>query len=101
MEHTPHGWVLIELNGHHRIFASWDGGFLDGDSWKCNSGIKSAEQTDECFVVHGNSGSIYNCFKSRINRLNGYAHGVLEQVMEQQNVKTFSEEETYRILKRY
>lgn len=63
MIETPNRWLLVEVGDIHKVFASWSGGYLDGDSWKLNSGIKSVEKDGDYFLFHGFSGSIYKCHK--------------------------------------
>ena len=67
MTYTPDNWVVIKLNGddpHYRILAGWSGGYLDGDSWRMNSGITRVEETDDAFLFYGASGSCYDCRKT-------------------------------------
>lgn len=64
--YTPDSWVLLHVVGgsspHYRVFGSWSGGYLDGDSWRMNSGVCSANQILGGKVqFHGSSGSIYEC----------------------------------------
>jgi hypothetical protein len=64
--YRPDKWLLIKINGtdpHYRVFGSWSGGYLDGDSWRMNSGITRVEEDDEYFYFHGYSGSVYECHK--------------------------------------
>jgi hypothetical protein len=68
MEYTenPDRWMLVKVNGtdpHWRIFATWSGGYLHGDSWRLNSGVKSVEDKDDAYYFHGYSGSVYRCHK--------------------------------------
>jgi len=44
--YNPDNWVVIKMNGddpHYRVLAGWSGGYLDGDSWRMNSGITRVE----------------------------------------------------------
>ena len=44
--YTPDNWVVIKMDGdepHYRVLAGWSGGYLDGNSWKMNSGIVRVE----------------------------------------------------------
>lgn len=85
-DYTPDVWIVVELSGskiqapnncYHRILAGWFGGFAGADSWKINSGIERIVETDDCYVVHGSSGSIYYCHKHN-ERTNRYTQGILE-----------------------
>ena len=66
-EYTPDRWVLLELTqgdkSIRRVLAGWQGGYLDGDSWKINSGVESVEEVGDYFLFHGYSGSVYKCHK--------------------------------------
>lgn len=66
-EYCPDKWVILEIiNGDERILkvlGGWNGGYLDGDSWRVNSGITSVEDMEDHYLFHGYSGSTYKCFK--------------------------------------
>jgi hypothetical protein len=67
-EYTPDSWVILHLNieggeEHYRVLAGWSGGYLDGDSWRMNSGITAVEQDGDYYVFKGSSGSQYRCHK--------------------------------------
>ena len=62
MVYTPDKWLIIEVGGqspHHRVFGSWSGGYLYGDSWRMNSGINGIHREDKTIVFTGYSGSEY------------------------------------------
>jgi hypothetical protein len=64
--YAPDTWVVVFLNGpdpHYRILGGWSGGYLSGDSWRMNSGIKEAIEEDDHFLFIGTSGSTYACHK--------------------------------------
>jgi hypothetical protein len=64
---TPDNWVVIFFNGddpHYRILAGWSGGYLDGDSWRMNSGITKVEDAGDYYHFYGSSGSVYACHKN-------------------------------------
>lgn len=90
MKETPHGWVVIKITDNftdkhplvYKVFASWRGGYLDGDSWKMNSGIKSVEETDTHYIFHGYSGSEYHCDKRYYGNSTGYVGMVLQEMIE-------------------
>jgi len=68
-EYTPDNWVVLNLkaekldSGFYKVLAGWSGGYLDGDSWRVNSGITKVEQDDNCYYFYGESGSCYKCHK--------------------------------------
>jgi hypothetical protein len=48
-DYNPDKWVVVKIIGKdtppvHKVFACWYGGYLDGDSWKLNSGITARLQ---------------------------------------------------------
>ena len=61
---TPSRWLILDLGeGVYKLFCVWAGGYLDGDSWKLNSGIKAVHQKGDYYLFEGFSGSIYECHK--------------------------------------
>jgi len=69
MEYTPNKWKLIKITGGefsplYKVVGGWFGGYIDGDSWRVNSGIERYWEDDEYYYFHGFSGSIYKCKKS-------------------------------------
>lgn len=82
---TPHGWIVIKISKEnepdvYKVFASWRGGYLDGDSWKLNSGIKRVEETEDKYIFHGYSGSEYHCKKTYYGICSGYAESILDSL---------------------
>lgn len=60
----PDSWVLLDLgNGLVKVLAGWSGGYLDGDSWKINSGITKVDEHKDHYLIMGVSESIYKCRK--------------------------------------
>ena len=85
MPEIPHGWIVIKISKEnesdvYKVFASWRGGYLDGDSWKLNSGIKRVEETDDKCIFYGYSGSEYHCNKIYYGVCSGYAGSVLDSI---------------------
>ena len=65
-DYNPDNWVVIKMNGddpHYRVLAGWSGGYLDGDSWRMNSGITRVEDAGDCYNFYGSTGSCYSCYK--------------------------------------
>lgn len=78
MIHRPHGWVIlkftIENDVFFKIFASWRGGYLDGDSWRLSSGAKEPPVLSDCgkyWIWPQESGS---CYHLSIEGEDGYSH---------------------------
>ena len=82
---TPDRWLVLKIEDYYKVFATFLGGYTDGDAWKLNSGISSVEQDGDFYLFHGYSGSIYKCHKSHYGA-STWTTGVLEQIME--NAKT-------------
>ena len=65
-----------------KLYASWRGGYLHGDSWRINSGIlRIEEQGDEAFV-HGYSGSVYCIKKDYEGILTSFTFSVLDDLLD-------------------
>ena len=85
-DYTPDKWVVVKITGKdtppvHKVFACWYGGYLDGDSWKLNSGITRAYEEGHCFMFDGSSGSTYVCHKADYGT-NMYGQGVLNNLID-------------------
>jgi len=92
-EYRPDSWVMLKLTCEgedvYKILAGWSGSYLDGASWKLNSGITKIEEEGQCYLFHGYSGSVYRCHKSSY-RLSVHTAGILasfqRKIKEQENV---------------
>jgi hypothetical protein len=92
--YRPDNWVVIKINGknpHYRVIAGWTGGYLQGDSWRLNSGITKAYQEDGYVSFHGASGSSYVCHKDGYGLRNNNAH-IYEQLTLSHDVEVVSED---------
>ena len=85
---TPDKWVVVKLTAKsstepiYKVFATWYGGYLDGDSWKMNSGIKSVVEDKDNYLFHGYSGSVYVCHKgSNCYGTNSYSNSILNNTI--------------------
>lgn len=69
MQYSPDNWVVLKLKqsesdtGFYRVLAGWSNGYLDGDSWRLNSGITQVKQDGNHYEFYGHSGSCYRCHK--------------------------------------
>ena len=65
--YTPDRWVVFTFKDSeknlYKVLGGWSGGYLDGDYWRINSGIKSVEEDGDFYLFHGYSGSTYKCHK--------------------------------------
>ena len=80
----PNRWILIKIKGddpHYKVFGCWSGGYLDGDSWRMNSGITEVHETDTSYNFVGSSGSTYLCNKESYG-LTSYGAQVVAQYEE-------------------
>lgn len=82
----PDRWVIIKITSEdevsYKVFATWFGGYLDGDSWKVNSGIVRVEEEGDYLKFFGHSGSCYECPKSESTYgTNFYTQGVLDNMI--------------------
>ena len=79
---VPQRWVIVafkkESDTYYKVFASWAGGYLDGDSWRMNSGIAKVEEDDSHFYFTGHSGSCYKCHKLGYGFATSYSQRVLD-----------------------
>jgi len=86
---SPDKWVMIKITSgdktYYKIFATWFGGYLDGDSWKINSGISSIEEDDDFYYFNGFSGSCYKCLKSAYGVATSYTSSMLELLIKKSN----------------
>lgn len=76
--YNPDRWMIVKIGGedpHYRVFASWSGGYLSGDSWRMNSGITSMIEEDDHYLFIGSSGSTYACHKDMYGA-NTYGYSV-------------------------
>ena len=67
-EYNPDCWVILKITTKddllYKVLAGWYGGFLNGNSWRMNSGITEVEFDDPMYSFHGESGSVYHCHKN-------------------------------------
>jgi hypothetical protein len=79
--YNPDNWVVLKFNYEggvlYRVLAGWSGGYLDGDSWRMNSGITEVKQDSDYYYFYSNTGSCYCCRKTsntmRSNIANTYS----------------------------
>jgi len=83
--YTPSGWAFLKIqvygsdNPIVKVFGSWSGSYLDGDSWRVNSGCTKSEENENEYIVSGDSGSQYILSKTA-NHITAYNKGVLEDM---------------------
>jgi len=78
---TPERWSIVKITSegktYYKVFGSWRGGYLSGDSWRMNSGIVKVEEDEESFYFLGESGSKYKCGKDLYGTASSYTEGIL------------------------
>jgi hypothetical protein len=86
--YIPDKWIVVKITGYtdqkkpvYKVFACWYGGYLNGDSWKLNSGITKVTLEGNVYSFDGYSGSAYDCHKD-LYGTNFYGHTVLEGLIE-------------------
>lgn len=84
--YTPDTWVVLKIQHNsetlYKVLAGWSGGYLDGDSWRMNSGIAEVKaDSDGYFFFYGSSGSCYQCHKHSY-RLTVATAGIYSQLKE-------------------
>jgi len=69
-EYNPDNWVILKIptaltvsGFFYKVLAGWSGGYLDGDSWRMNSGIVNCTYEEGYYFFYGESGSCYICHK--------------------------------------
>ena len=85
-EYYPDKWVVVRITREdsssiYKVFACWYGGYLNGDSWKLNSGITNVTLDQGVYAFHGSSGSVYHCGINSYGT-NTYGQGVLNNLMD-------------------
>ena len=90
--YKPDNWVILHIKSDdaeiYKVLAGWSGGYLDGDSWKLNSGIVGIydNTVDNCFDVVGHSGSVYHLHKEAC-RVSMATSGVLDAFMNRDDLE--------------
>lgn len=86
-EYHPDNWVVLKLKSGkeaypvYKVLAGWNGGYLDGDSWRMNSGITGVEKQAYLYGFYGSSGSVYWCLEGEY-RLTMATSGIYNELKE-------------------
>lgn len=106
----PSAWVILKINTkgleYYKVFASWNGGYLDGDRWKMNSGITNIEEDSNNYYIYGETGSCYKCNKTSYKVSSSYNEGILESILSNAykvntKIKKLNNEELNELLNLY
>jgi hypothetical protein len=102
--YKPDNWVVLKIQNkdtyHYKVLGGWSGGYLNGSSWRMNSGITEVHETDDNYYFKGVTGSEYRCGKdsnivrmniagvlAKLNELHGDKFEVLPQDTDYTNIK--------------
>lgn len=63
----PDKWVILKIEHKdqepiYKLLSGWYGGYLDGDSWRLNSGITAIKNGIGLTYITGSSGTEYKCY---------------------------------------
>lgn len=94
--YTPDKWVIFKVTTSEeecfmKVFATWAGGYLSGDSWRVNSGIEKVTSDREYYYLHGSSGSIYKCRKQGYGVCGGSNYPVVNNFESLEGMKLLGE----------
>ena len=81
---TPDKWIVVKIGDKQpifKVFATWYGGYTDGDSWKMNSGIVRTEVDGNYINFYGYSGSCYKCNKNNYGT-SMYSQNIINRLIE-------------------
>jgi hypothetical protein len=81
----PDKWVVIQIGNVdpiYKLFASWAGGYLNGDAWRINSGIETVCEHDVYYEFIGASGSVYLCHKNGYGIATSYSENILRTIID-------------------
>jgi hypothetical protein len=100
-QYKPDKWVILKVSSNNetalKVLAGWSGSYLDGQSWKINSGITKYEIEGDYFLFYGYSGSVYKCHKNMYGT-NMIMCGIISQVEDNPDVKVLNEEDALKEL---
>ena len=92
MDYSPDNWVVLKLKQgkgtfpFYKILAGWSSGYLDGDSWRINSGVTQVKEDGDFYEFYGQSGSCYRCHKESYG-LSSVQAEIYNSLREQQQFK--------------
>lgn len=92
-ENKPDQWSIIKIDDIYKVFGSWSGGYLDGDSWRLNSGIDRIEEDGDYWLFYGYSGSCYRCHKRTYGISSPYNGAILKSFCKDTNAISMNKSE--------
>lgn len=94
MEYNPDKWIILKIKAKtetlYKVLAGWSGGYLEGQSWKINSGISKVSKKGDYYLFEGYSGSVYKCHKKAYGT-NMITGGILANLLEEDKSKNIVE----------
>ncbi len=88
MNYKPDYWLPVEINNNGekilKIFGAWSGGYLHGDQWRLNSGVKEIIEDEDYYYFEGYSGSVYQCHKKGYGST-AYGYSVIQGLVNRSN----------------
>jgi len=91
-DYEPNYWVILKLEPEtekepiYKILGGWSGGYLDGDSWRMNSGITKCHYDEPWWYFDGHSGSVYRVHINAYG-LRGMCTGIYNQLKDKHGDK--------------
>lgn len=100
--YSPDKWRIIkgQFQGEddYRVFGTWGGGYLTGDSWRVNSGIMTVEDDGDYWNFHGFTQSVYRCRKEAHGIAGAYNNGVLQNLLDNNNYELIEEADVLAVI---
>ena len=103
---TPNRWMLIKIlpkegEPFYKVFATWSGSYLNGDSWRLNSGIDRVEANHDYYDVIGASGSVYSLNEECYGVAGATNYAVLKSLQDKagEALRPLAEDEAIKVLK--
>lgn len=88
--YTPDKWIILKIKGEtetlYKVLAGWSGSYLEGQSWKINSGITKVSEDGDYYLFEGYSGSVYKCHKKGYGT-NLISGGILSNLLSEPKMK--------------
>jgi len=86
-EYAPDRWQIVCIKGSEgeacKVLGSWYGGYAGSDSWRLSSGITKITESDMCYTVLNESGSMYTLYKGS-QGMSGYTHSIYQSLKSQE-----------------
>lgn len=105
---TPNRWLLVEVEPpkgktFYKVFATWSGSYLSGESWRLNSGIEKVIIHPEYYDVIGASGSVYSLNEECYGVAGATNYGILQSLKDRAGkaFRILSEDEAIKVLKEF